>query len=91
MSQWKPNKSIIFQRSNVLKSELDIRTDISWEAALGEPAECISVESNDPLYILYTSGTTGNNFLIYLQINSNQQFIYKKTNQRVFRDQLEVI
>lgn len=60
MSQWKPNKSVIFQRSNVLKSELDIRTDISWEAALGEPAECVSVESNDPLYILYTSGTTGN-------------------------------
>lgn len=60
MSQWKPNKSIIFQRSNVLKSELNSRTDISWEAALGEPAECVSVESNDPLYILYTSGTTGN-------------------------------
>ncbi|XP_063699337.1 acyl-CoA synthetase short-chain family member 3, mitochondrial isoform X2 [Culicoides brevitarsis] len=58
MSQWKPNKSIIFQRSNILKSELNIRTDISWEAALGEPAECVSVESNDPLYILYTSGTT---------------------------------
>lgn len=58
MCNWKPDKCIIFQRRNVLVSELDPIIDMCWEEALAEPVECVPVEANDPLYILYTSGTT---------------------------------
>ncbi len=35
--------------------------DLSWDEALegAEPADRVALESADPLYILYTSGTTG--------------------------------
>ena len=33
--------------------------DWNHALALGQPAECVPVASTDPLYIHYTSGTTG--------------------------------
>lgn len=60
MSSWKPKCSVIFQRSNVLKSTLNADTDVLWETLVqnSEPVACVPVEANDPLYVLYTSGTT---------------------------------
>jgi len=56
----KPEKCIIYQRPQVNASMVEGR-DMDWNDLVGSanPADCVPVESTDPLYILYTSGTTG--------------------------------
>ncbi|MBD3585008.1 propionyl-CoA synthetase [Salinimonas sp. HHU 13199] len=54
------NHCIVYQREQV-SATLDATRDSDWcdVTQHAQPAACTSVNATDPLYILYTSGTTG--------------------------------
>lgn len=60
LARHKPESCVILQRPQA-KAETIAGRDHDWVdvTARAKPADCVPVASTDPLYILYTSGTTG--------------------------------
>ncbi len=61
-AEHQPSQVVVLQRPQAVASMVEGR-DVDWQVLMRPgsvpPAECVAVRATDPLYVLYTSGTTG--------------------------------
>lgn len=60
LASFKPDRCVVLQRAQAT-AELQAGRDLDWQSWMADavPADWVAVDATDPLYILYTSGTTG--------------------------------
>lgn len=62
----------------------ELSLDWEEEMATAQPHDCVSVPSDHPLYVLYTSGTTGTPKVLSLRGRHGQQRKKKRYGNRHF-------
>jgi acyl-coenzyme A synthetase/AMP-(fatty) acid ligase len=92
LAQHSPEHVIVYNRKlGAIRPDAEYDIDYATLMKIAEPVRCIEVDATDPLYILYTSGTTGkpkgiirDNGGHAVALNYSMKYIYGINPREVF-------